>query len=281
MSEKKVNANCMIVVSDTHIGCGMGLCHPDGLETDEGGVVMPSKLQLKVYAAWREFFDVWVPDATDGEPYILVTNGDAIDGSHHKTVTQMTQNIVFQRRHAQTILAEEVKKAKAYYHIRGTEAHVGASCGDEETLAKDLGAIPNDEKQYARYELWKRIGGKRGGLVHIMHHIGTAGSTAYESSALMRELSEAYVEAGCWKEEPPRVVVRSHRHRHLQIRRPSADGDAIVVTTPGWQLKTPLVYRIAGGRQTQPQIGGIMIRYHKGELYCRSKVWRIGRPKEE
>jgi len=279
-----VNTNCLAIISDTHTGCGMALCHPDGLKTDEGTVVMPSPLQLKLWDMWRSFFDDWLPEATDGEPYDLVHNGDAIDGTHHKSVTQMTHNLVYQRRHAEMILGPEAKKAKNYYHIRGTEAHVGVSAMEEETLAESLGAVPTEysgTKQYARYELWKRVGGKRGGLVHIMHHIGTAGSSAYESSAVMRELSEAFVEAGRWNDEPPRVIVRAHRHRHIQIRMPAADGDAIGVVTPAWQLKTPFTYRIAGARQTQPQIGGIVIRYHKGELYARSKVWRVERPKEE
>lgn len=273
--------NNMVVVSDLHVGCGLALCHPDGLETDEGGVYMPSVLQLKLWSIWEYFWKKFVPGVTLGEPYCVVFNGDAIDGVHHGSVTQITQNLEFQVRHAEKVLAPVAALAAGgYYHIRGTEVHGGKSAQQEEALARALGAIPNEQKQHARNEIWKRIGGKRGGLVNVAHHIGCSGSTAYESSALMREVSEAFVEAGRWGDDPPRVVVRSHRHRALQLRIPSEDGETIGAITGAWQLKTPHVFRIAGGRTAQPQIGGLVIRYHKDELYVRSYVQRIERPAE-
>ncbi len=280
MSKPKQLDN-MVVVSDLHCGCGLALCHPDGIELDDGGRYMPSRLQLKVYGYWREFWDEFVPHVTLGEDYCVVLNGEGMDGVHHGSVTQATHNIEFQRRHAETLMAPVVEACGGrYYHIRGTEAHSGQSSREDETLARNLGAIPNEIGQYARNELWKRIGGKRGGLIHAAHHIGTTGSTAYESSAVMREMAESFVEAGRWGDEPPRIIVRSHRHRNMEIRIPSKDGSSIGVVTPGWQLKTPFLYRLPGGRTAQPQIGGVVVRYHKDELYVRSFVRRIERPKE-
>jgi hypothetical protein len=167
-----------------------------------------------------------------------------------------------------------------YYHIRGTEAHVGKSGQEEERLAKRLGAIPNEEGQRARYELWLQVGPS--GLVHISHHIGTAGSLSYESSALMRELSEAYVEAGRWGNVPPSVVIRSHRHRNAEIRIQTSHGFATVATTAAWQLKTPFTFKIAGARQAQPQIGATLVKYSPEDgLFTRHKVWNLSRPKVE
>lgn len=220
-----------------------------------------------------------MPLATKGEPYIVVHNGDAIDGSHHGSTTQISQNIGDQVDLAYNILKPVVDRCEGrYYHIRGTEAHVGQSGVHEEALAKRLGAIPNQEGQHARWELWKQVGGK---TVHFLHHIGTTSSSAHESSALNAEMAAMFVEAGRWNRQPPSIVVRSHRHRSMEVRMPVASGYATVVVTPSWQLKTPFVYKVPGARLSQPQIGGILIRHGDRELFTDSKVWSIAPPRVE
>lgn len=267
----------VIVVSDLHSGCRLGLCPPEGVILDDGGPCMPSTLQLKVWTMWREFFDVWVPQVTHGEPYVLVCNGDAIDGVHHGSTTQMSQNIEDQVKVARACLLPEVRRAAAYYHVRGTEAHVGQSALHEERLASDLGALPNEVGQHARWELWLNLCGHR---LHFLHHIGTTGSSAYEATAVHKETVESFVESGRWGDAPPEVIVRSHRHRYIEVRIASTNGYTSSVVTPAWQLKTPFTYRIPGARLSQPQIGGIVIRVGDEDLHTRARVWRIERPRE-
>jgi len=276
---KKLKVQNLVVVSDLHVGCQMGLCHPDGHPMDEGGRYSPNKLQRVVWKWWEEFWNVVVPEYCRGEPFAVCVNGDALDGSHHGATHQWTHNLTDQGKAAHAILAPVVELCEGrYYHIRGTEAHVGASGAQEEALAQSLGAIPSESGQFARYELWLRIGR---GLAHISHHIGTSGSMAYESSALMRELSESYVESGRWNNEPPDWVVRSHRHRNAEVRVMTHKGFATVCTTPAWQLKTPFAYRIAGARQSMPQIGGTVLRCGDEDLYSRHWVRSLSRGKEE
>ncbi len=275
--------NNLIVISDLHGGCKLALCPPNGITLDDGGSYMPSKLQLVLWAWWREFWDEWVPEVCRGEPFALVVNGDALDGTHHNSVTQISHNLSDQSNLAYEILAPIVESAKGgYYHIRGTEAHSGKSGQEEERLAQKLKAIPNKSNQYARWELWIRIGYA---LTHCSHHIGTTGSMAYETSAIQKELEQIYVESARWENEPPDVVVRSHRHRNAETRvRRKKDGKnnfAISFVTPGWQLKTPFAYRIAGGRVTQPQIGGSLVRCGDEEIYSRHQVWDIEREEVE
>lgn len=271
--------NNIIVCSDLHAGCSLGLCPPEGAQLDEGGVYKPSKLQGKVWEMWTEFWEEWVPRVTRGEPYTVVMNGDAIDGVHHGSTTQISHNMKDQVALARRILEPIVDKCEGrYYHIRGTEAHVGKSAEHEETLARALGAIPNDVGQYARWDLWKRLGPH---LVHFLHHVGSTGSSAYESTAVYKELVEAFVEAGRWGDQPPQIVVRSHRHRCLEVRVPTVNGYGIAVVTPAWQLKTPFAQKIPGARQSQPQFGGILIRLGDEEIHTRLKVWRIQRSREE
>jgi hypothetical protein len=159
--------------------------------------------------------------------------------------------------------------------IRGTEAHVGKSAEMEEILARELGATPDETGQYSRFELWVRCGK---GLIHALHHIGTTGTSHYESTAPLKELSESYTESGRWHDAPPDVIVRSHRHRHIEIRVPTGLGYGITFVTAGWQLKTPFTHKIPGARISTPQIGGSLIRQGDHDLYTRHRIWRMRRP---
>jgi len=271
--------NNIIVVSDTHIGCQFGLCTGDTLKAlDGGGEYSPSKLQKIVANWWSDFWNIWVPQVTRGESYAVVVNGDAPDGRHHNSTTQISQNLADQQKMTVSTFAPIVKRATHFFMVRGTPVHSGESAENEERIAKDLNAIPDKEGHYCRPELWLKIGG---GVAHFLHHIGTAGSAAYESSALMREYSESCVEAGRWGLQAPDVVVRSHRHRHLEIRCPKANGYGTIFTTAGWQLKTPFTWKIAGARLTLPQMGGSLIRWGDEELYTRHKTWNIQRDNPE
>jgi len=256
----------LFIISDIHCGCQLGLIHPAGIQLDEGGGrYVPSPIQTQTYKYWKEMWEEWLPLMTHGEPYDIVFNGDAVDGSHHNATHQITHNLHDQVRMARDLLSPRILECRNmggnYYHIRGTEAHVGSSGVEEERLAELIEATPNEQGQFARFELWKRVGK---GLVHCLHHIGTTGSQAYEATAVNKELTESFTEAGRWGNRPPDIVVRSHRHRAFAVMMPTsnAGGEAWSLVTPGWQAKTPFVWRIPGGRLSSPQFGGILIRQH-------------------
>lgn len=266
----------IIVVSDTHCGCQLGLCARK-IRLDNDNYYEPSKNQKIVYRWWQHFWNNWVPMVTKGEDYIIVHNGDAIDGDHHGAKTPISTNYNIQLRIAEQCLMPQIEKpnCKAYYHIRGTESHVGKSAEYEEMLAERLGAKPTKNGQYARWELWYELGHT---LVHFSHHIGTTQSSAYESTAVYKEMVEAFNEAGRWQNRPPDVIVRSHRHRQFETRIGSASGYGISLVTPGWQLKTPYTYRLASGRSGTPQMGGYLIRIgDEDSIFTRFKMYKIER----
>lgn len=274
------NVNQIVVIADLHAGCQYGLCPPEGITLDGGGHYQPSDLQVKVWQWWLLFKDDWIPKVTRGQPWALVLNGDTTDGRHHNSTTQISQNLADQKRLAQEILYPMIEKASGVFVIRGTEAHVGPAGENEEQLAESLGAIQNEAGMSSRLELSLRIGGDNGALCHFAHHIGVTGRTHYESSAPMGELGEYYTEAGRWGEEIPDFLIRSHRHRHIKIEIATHKGYGIVEVTPGWQLKTPYLYRSAA-KNSIPQFGGIIIRRGDEEHYSRSFVRSITRPKTE
>jgi len=258
--------NNLIVVSDLHCGCQVGLCPPK-VRLDGGGYYKQNAVQVALWHWWNEFWNEWVPYVTKGEPFAVVINGDTTDGHHHNSKTQITSNFSDQENIAYNVLSPIVEKAGGqFWIVRGTEAHVGQSAENEERLARRLGAVPNEWGRHSHFEVWARVGH---GLVHLAHHIGTTGRAAYETSALMAELMEMFVESSKWRDEPPDVVVRSHRHRHIEVRVPTANTYGICFTTPGWQGKTPFVFKIPGGRVTRPQFGGALIRCNGKEVFTR------------
>jgi len=269
----------VVCISDTHIGCKLALMSPAGAVLDEGNTVLPSAFQLRMWEHWRYFWDEWVPMATHGEPFAVVHNGDAIDGVHHQGTTQWSQCLADQRTHAELILGPVVAACEGrYYHIRGTEAHVGKSATEEEQLAKSLGAVRSRDGHYARWDLWKTFGDH---LLNFSHHIGTTSSAQAETTALTGELASAFTEAGQWGHRPPSVIVRSHRHRQSEIRLPASWGYATVLVTPAWQGKTPYVHRLKQGRTGTPQVGGSLIRIGDEELHTRHRVCDLGRSDPE
>jgi hypothetical protein len=285
-SKTRASVRNLIVVSDTHCGCRLGLYNPDAkIRLDDGGWYRPSEFQVQIWALWRQFWDEWVPTVTKGEPYDICHNGDVIEGVHHGSTTQISHNINDQKRIAVGALMPEVERCKrlggTYYHVRGTAAHVGQSSIFEDEVAEALGAKPNKLGQCARYDLWKRVGTPEGPLVHLLHHIGTTSSAAHEASAVNAELTAEYVEAARWDRKPPDFVVRSHRHRSIAVDLNSARGYAAGIVTPAWQGKTPFTWKVPGARISEPQMGGILIRQGDEEHYYRRKVWSFDRSEEE
>ena len=270
----------LVVVSDIHGGCGMALPPPgDTFPLLDKGDYKPSRIQQTIRDWWDEFWGEWVPNRTEGEPYAVAINGELVDGVHHNSTTQISHNLADQKNIALAILGPLVDKCEGLlYVLSGTEAHSGSSGCDDEGVAQALGAIQDRTGRHARYEMWKRVGKS---LVHLSHHIGTTGSQHYESTAVHKELCEAFTEAGRWHNEPPDFVVRSHRHRHFETKITTHKGMASSIVTPGWQGKTPFAHRIAGGRMSQPQFGGILIRQGDRDAYVVEKVWSLDRPEEE
>lgn len=276
---KRDTPRSIVIVNDLHSGCTLGL-HPDEeIALSNGRPSAPSPLQRKMWSHWRHFHDVFVPSVTKHEPHILVVNGDGMDGRHHGSTTQISQNLADQQVIAKACLKREVERAHTYIHIAGTEAHVGPSAEDEERLAESLGAKPDECGQRARQFLWLDLAGH---LVHIAHHVGGTSSQAYEMTALQKEYVEFCADSARWGRKPPQLIVRAHRHRFARATSPSVMGEAGGIVGPGWQLKTPFVHRLMQGRASEPQIGGLVIRVgSRLGLYVAAYVYVMERPPVE
>ena len=268
----------IVCLSDLHCGDRFGLYPLDvSVLLDEGSQHRPGHSQELLWdhhVAFRQ----WVWEQTEGRRYILVTNGDCMDGVHHDSVTQFTHNKQDQRKVAAAVLQPLRDGAMSYYATRGTEVHAGSSGQDEEGMAAMLNATPARNGHYARWNLWLEVGGV---LCNFKHHIGTTGSAAFAGTALSKEVVLTLAEAARLGRPVPRVIVRSHRHVADMYTKPSPGGDIICVVTPGWQIVSPFAWRIPGSRQNLGEFGGIIIRMEDREPHIKTWVRAVDRDETE
>lgn len=270
-----------VFFGDTHVGADGGLCPPSGFKRDSGVYVPQNLMQRVSWEAWVEA-KKWLDVVLEGKPFGILHGGDAIDGMHHHATTLMSDNLNDQEQACVEILEPWFEHADCRLFTRGTEAHVGAAAQSDERIAKALGCEPDEYGRFARYESFIRMGHKDGPLVHDLHHIGTVGSPAYESSALMREYSNACDLAARSGRQAPDAIIRHHRHRQLILSIPGHRGKALVVTVAGWQMKdSAFVHRSAGARQSTPQLGLVVLKWNKDAgLYYREFLRFMDPPKE-
>ena len=256
----------------------MGLCPPK-TEVVDHGTYLPNKYQKTLWKYWKHYWSNYVPSMVAGcEKVILVINGDVLDGVHHNTVNLLTNSWAMQ----ETAAAQTLRtiqhlcpiKIDATYMVKGTEVHVGTNGESEDRIAEMIGAEPNELGERASYQLWLTVDKVP---FQFAHHIGVTSSAAYESSAPMRELVAALVEAAQWGANVPRVVVRSHRHRFIEVPIPSQYGRIRCVITPGWQLRTPFVERI--DRMRMPHIGGVIFFVEGDRCQVEEKIYPLPGPK--
>jgi hypothetical protein len=264
------------VISDLHVGCQLALCSPRGARVDNGGRYHPNVAQRRVWDIWKGYWK-WIDKVRRNEPFGIIINGDLLDGVHHGASTQWSHNLSDQVAHAYEILAPIRERADKLWIIRGTPVHGGESGQQEEDLATRLGAERARDGKYSRNDLWLDVAGD---LIQATHHIGTTSSAAHETSAVNAEMAALMTECGRFRQKPPTVIVRSHRHRPCEIRMPSVNNYITAFVTACWQLPTPFAFKVAGGRNTLPAIGGSIIRKGDEELHTRhyTEIIERGRP---
>ena len=263
----------IIAISDTHVGSTVGLCPRDGMMIPDGGYYQPNKFQRTLMKYYDDFWGKFVPQQIKGaKKVVIVLNGDLIDGDHHQTINIATSSTDKQR-DAAIDMFTPLKKFGQIFITRGTEAHSGVGSEAEEAIAKQLGCEKNEVGEYSQWQHWIEVDGV---VFQFAHHIGVTSSAAYESSAPMREMVAALVEAAQWGRNLPDVIVRSHRHRFIPVSIPSYRGRIDCAITPGWQLRTPFTERI--DRMRMPHIGGIVFKVENNRCQIEEKIYPLPEP---
>lgn len=257
----------LVVISDLHAGSSVALC-PERHITDDGQTVLPSDAQRAIRAQWAVFWRDFVPHCVGKEPYSVLVNGDVTEGEHHRTKQLQDVAESAHVRAAIELLDPVREKCRRMFIVRGTEAHVGQSGCLEEAVAQALDCETAGGKNRSHWELWLELGPH---LLHAAHHIGTTSSTSYEHSALSRELAANLLESAQWGNRPADIIIRSHRHRYSAATLPTHRGQAELIVTPAWQLRTAFAYKHVSMRL--PQIGGLVLGYDQYGFFKRAMVW--------
>lgn len=236
-------ADTIAIFSDCHVNSTLGLC-PPAVTLDDGGTYRASKAQRWIWSEWLKYWQtVKQRHAENGGRLILISNGDLVDGYHHRTHQIITTNITTQNRIAVDALEPALSlNPDKIYIVRGTEAHVGGSAADEEAIAEDIGAeMCGDTKTHSWWHLPLQVQSVR---MDIAHH-GRAGTREHTRAnatlGLAAELTFQYLERS---EKLPQLAIRSHRHRPAD----TFDNYPVrVIQLPSWQLSTAYGHKIAAG----------------------------------
>lgn len=241
---KKQAPKIAVVISDLHVGSTVGLW-PEKYVSVEGVPIGQSDLQKWIWKLWLDATRKWMPSIVGDDPYILICNGDLVDGVHARTMQVMTADPADQSRAVKSVLGPMFEKAAKSYITLGTESHTR---NDEIRIGYDLGAeIDPETGHHAFSELHIEIHGCVG---NCRHHIGTAGSPYLESGGLGRAMNTEIMEAARCGARIPKWMMRAHRHRHGIV----TDGNSVIGVTGAWQMLTRFGHKVVPAAQAQPSM---------------------------
>lgn len=258
-------------LGDLHAGSTVAVCPPEGIELDDGGVMMPNKVQRHLYACWEEcwsrrfrsVYERWKPAR-----FTLILNGDLVEGIHHHS-SQGAPLVGQHFRAAHALLESGPLRYKPdYVHlVRGTEAHVGRAAELEEGLARTLRAEgvemveDPDTAQVSSY--WRRI--EIDGVRLDVRHHGRMGQRAHTRGPYDRWYAqdielEHYLDG----EDPPHLAIRSHLHRYADSGK-SHRWTTRLVQLPCWQAMTSYAHRITA--ESLSDVGIVVFVIEDGRLH--------------
>jgi hypothetical protein len=192
-----------------------------------------------------------------GGNVIAVLNGDITDDNYHPSSQMITKHHGSIIDMAIQTLKPCLDVADSVFVIRGTEAHVGIGASLDETLAREIGAI-KDENSFSWWWLPAIWGGVR---FDIAHHPGfstrvnwSRGTDALKI-AITTEMD--YHEAGS---PLPDIVLRAHNHRYADS---GGNYNTKAFVCSPWQLTTSFGHRIGYSTKVEP-VGGLMFVCNNG-----------------
>lgn len=258
-----------IVVSDIHAGSIYGL-HPRDFTNFAGTPIAQNVGQRFLWDCWLDF----AKRAGAFKPDFVIVNGDVVDGPQRKNqgAELCLPSPDDQTSAAIEILRELRKKTQSakWYFTQGTPYHVGEWGGQEEAIARALGATEYQSLgtgKLCREVLWLSM---EGVIIEAAHHI-SGGTGFYRLTSLDREAQWSALSAKDATKGIPKadLLVRSHVHNFAYGEHASK----AVLTTPCWELQTRYARKHSVHR-LHPDIGGIMIEVdgsakEKGEAPCR------------
>lgn len=232
-----------VLVSDIHAGSTVAVM-PPRLELAEGLTVEPNALQRWYWACWQRAIR-WVNETADGDPFLVVVNGDAVEGDHHRTDQIIGRNLTDHVACAEAILRPLTSLASKVYLTKGTECHTGDS---EAALGQILQAEKNPETGRRVFDrLTLDICGNR---FVARHHVTTTSRPWLEANGLGAELASEQLQAARNGERIPSILHVAHRHIGGHV----TTNEGVCIATPAWQGLTRFGHKAVGAARCKPGI---------------------------
>lgn len=250
MKRKPDAINAILCVSDMHCGSSVGLAHPES-EQASGNVVGFGRNHHQAWL-WQEWQKQTAKafSELDGANILLVVNGDATEGVHHRTAELIASSIEEHCGIALKCLQPIADRCAAVIVTKGTECHTH---GMEDKLASDLKA-----RSFKAQDKW--LVDIHGCLCDVAHHMMPSSRKYLEATQLSVTLGNAQLNRVRAGHRVPSVFLRSHRHCGGVY----SDGCAAIGVSGGWQFLTRHGHKVVTDSIPQPSI--ITLDW-RGQLY--------------
>lgn len=242
---QKNGAKLVCVLSDLHAGSTLGLLPPNFI-TLEGNEVTPNAIQQWLWQCWLDAIE-FIKTVKGDDEMVLVCNGDALEGNHHRTKQIISPDVADHVNAAYAILEPVVQLASKSYMVLGTECHTGTR---EISLANMLGFERNPDSTKKNRAFDKLQIEVNGVPTDFRHHTNCTTRPYLESGMMGPMLAAEILEAVRNNETPPRVVCGAHRHRYGTF----SDGHAMMVISAPWQALTRHGGKVVPHARTKPGI---------------------------
>lgn len=251
--ENKNKKAMILVVSDLHTNSRTAVINPKSKL--EGNISVPySPRQAKIYQKMNEGIDFLkkVADNLGVENKLVVCNGDGLDGVHHQSPEYITSDEDDQVTLAQDVLINFKRFSESFIFTKGTSVHTGKNSEREKLVAKEFGAIRNNDGE----RVWEKVQfDLNGTFFDIAHHTNRPGRTPDTFYNPFFKSLNAVVDDNPGKKKY--VVIRSHIHIYSSM---TTDNRKTFITTPSLQGATNYIYSFnPNTRGFQMGILGILI----------------------
>ena len=177
----------LALTGDLHTNSTVALC-PPRVELDDGGVYLQNKQQAWLWARWLEFWQAAADLKTQhNAELVTLLNGELADDNYHNTTQLISKHKGDQAKAALAVMEPVQQVSDRIFATRGSEAHSGLNASMDESLARAIGATPDENGHYARWYFRGVIDGLR---IDASHHPGTGHARPWTKGADANRLAQ-------------------------------------------------------------------------------------------
>jgi hypothetical protein len=234
-SSNKNKKAMILVVSDLHTNSRTAVVNPKSKL--EGNISVPySRRQAQIYEKMNKGIDYLTKFAeiNNVQNRMVLVNGDVTDGSDHHNNTEFIskdEDDIVQL--AQDVLINFKRFDDKFLFVKGTSSHTGKNSEREKLIAKEFGAIRNNDNE----RIWEKVQVEiNGTFFDIAHHTRAGANKDTFYNSLIKNLNRVEEDNQGKKRY---VVIRSHIHKYSSV---TLENRMTHITTPSLQMATNYIY---------------------------------------